>query len=311
MDDLINKGNRHFIDGKIQLALDLYNQYNVENKPTAETYMKIGHCYKSLLDLETAVEFYQKSVKLQPDSYETLYNYGDTYIQLGQLENAIDILDKAIEVTEKKGGPVLKFAKAKRNEALSALLNRKGANLLYENRLEEAYETFLQAIELNSLDKSNYFKVGVIFLRQGNFESSIDWFKKALKIDPNDIKCYFNIGTIYLKNTWYQQAINLYLKALELNLEGKESNVIKMNLEAAQIGLEDAKIEFIEFLSSKKRPNNNEYYTRLANNVCDEKIATVDIIYLESGKLEIGAYGDKSKYLILENDGILEIKKVL
>ena len=55
-------------------------------------------CYKLLNDNEHAIEYYQKTLKLDPAFLHSIRNLADIYIELGQQKEAMELIQQALKI---------------------------------------------------------------------------------------------------------------------------------------------------------------------------------------------------------------------
>ncbi len=91
-----------------------------------------------------------------------------------------------------------------------------GANLLLENKYEEAEKVYRQVIELKPDHPWINCNLGRSLLNQGKFEAAIPYLQKAIELDNNIAEAYSNLGNAYTKQNSLQEAVNAYQKAIEL-----------------------------------------------------------------------------------------------
>jgi tetratricopeptide (TPR) repeat protein len=296
------QGDTLFEEGKTKDALDCYFDVLFKSEPNAEVFMKIGHCNKVMGDDENALEYYQKSLDLDPENLECLFNAGESHINLNHQEEGIELMEKVIELAAKTGGNIGKIALQKKQLAQGVLKNRLGGALLKEGDLEGAHEAFLEAIELYPQDQRNYANIGVIYLKQGDTEQGIEWFTKAIEVNPDYVRGYFNLGTLMIQMGRYQQAANLFSKALEIEPDGRDSEDLRTNLGVAEENKAAYMEELISILSGSQISMNQERITELINGIVEETITSADIVFLDNGKMKCIAYGANKNYEVLFND---------
>lgn len=91
-------------------------------------------------DLKTAIELYQKALKIIPEFPEAEYQLGIAYFALNQTEMAEDAFRRAIELREEWSLPMASL----------------GAILVQKNEFEEADKILTKAIELDEMNSSAY-----------------------------------------------------------------------------------------------------------------------------------------------------------
>ena len=55
-------------------------------------------CYKQLNNNEKAIEYYQKTLKLDPSFIHSLRNLADIYIELNKQDEAKDLIQRALKI---------------------------------------------------------------------------------------------------------------------------------------------------------------------------------------------------------------------
>jgi serine phosphatase RsbU (regulator of sigma subunit) len=168
---------------------ELQNSKNVILKDAykrflASTYNNSGFYFQSISELDSAILYFEKSLKLQleiknNDGASSLYNnIGYIYKQLAKYDLAIDFFNKSLKIKEK-------------------INDKKG-----------------QAMSL--------INIGSIYFHQGNYPLALNYFFNSLKIQEeiddkqgaaNSIN---NIANIYEKQKEYSMAIEYYNKSLNL-----------------------------------------------------------------------------------------------
>jgi tetratricopeptide (TPR) repeat protein len=298
-------------NGNIDKALQNYYDALFAMEPTAELFKKIAHCNKILGDNENAIEYYQKSLDIEKDNLEVLYNCGEAFQLNNQLDEAINFYNKVIEIATKTGGKIAEMSLQKKKEAQSTLLNRKGGAFMKDQNFDEAKQCFLDAIELNPKDRRNYMNIGVIYLKQGDTDQAIEWMKKTIAIDPKYIRCYFNLGTIYYNKNWYKKAMDIFEKALLLAPEDPDCSDIRKTLLVAQNEFENSQNELLKILEGDQFQISTENIALIAASMTGEDINSVDIVVQNNGKYQIIGYSNEKKFKLASDNGKLSINEIL
>ncbi len=233
-------------------------------EPSAELYKNIGHCNKYLKNDENAIEYYKKSLEIAPDNLEVIFNLAETLKDLTQLQEALEYYKKISENPKFKKTYIGKISKQKQNEIQSTLISRNAAQLLKEEKFEEALQAFSQALKLNPKDRRNYLNISVVYLKQGNIVDAILWMQKTIETDPYYIRAYFNLGTIYFQMKRFKKAINIYEKAINIAPNDPECNDIKQNLELALENYHETLNEILQFANAEKNINLFRNHNRIS-----------------------------------------------
>jgi len=110
-------------------------------------------------------------------------------------------------------------------------LNREGAALVNQGKMEEASGAFQKAVELDANDPVPRLNLAYTYDRQGRTEEAIAEYRKAIELDPSNLLAYNNLGVLYDKAGKYDEAIGEFQRALEM--DPSDANALK-NLDNAK-----------------------------------------------------------------------------
>jgi len=303
-------GDKLLAQGDAENALQKFLDALFQETPTAELFKKIGHCNKIMGENENAIEYYDKSLELEPENIEVLFNKAEALQLINNLEDAIFLYSQVIETAKETGGNIIELAERKRSEAQSVLCNRAGGLLMKEGNFEEARQEFLNAIELNPNDRRNYMNIGVIHLKQGDIDQAIEWMEKTIEIDNGYIRCYYNLGTIYLKKGWYKHAIDIFEKALQIAPDDVDAEDINTNLQNAIENLKDAESRLLEMVGAEVMNISLDEIASLATSVIGDEILSVDSVIQNDGKYRFIAYSQNAVFNINSKNNKLDIEEI-
>lgn len=189
---------------------------------------------------DDAIEYYQKAIKLNPDSEwtsivchalgaiyaeikenyqaaEATFNAGmildpnniDIQLSLGDLFMVQNDLDKAIKV----------YCDAISADPLNFLSYAKTGLALWEkDYLEESVVAFHKSIELNPNFEIAQNNLGVVYLDgYGDPKASIEYFRNAVDINPNYTLAYYNLARAYQAVGDKSHAAEYYQMTMDLN----------------------------------------------------------------------------------------------
>lgn len=164
------------------------------NLLTAAFYIQYGAALASHGDQAQAREYFQKALRLQPDSPEVWTDVAATWLELNQTEEALAVLAEA----DKKFPP--SFVRA----YLFGSAHRQRKNY------PEALRHFLEAEriarerETNHLTHLFYFELGATAERSGDFKRAEQFLEKCLRLKPD-----FPDAQNYLGYMWADRGENL------------------------------------------------------------------------------------------------------
>ena len=218
-------------------AFKLAEELNPEN-PYYNNSLAYAYVKAELYD--DAIEYYQKAIKLNPDSEwtsivchalgaiyseikenyeaaEATFNAGmvldpnnvDIQLSLGDLFMAQNDLDKAIKT----------YCDAIAVDPLNYMTYAKAGLALWEkDYLEESIVAFHKSIELNAEFEISQNNLGVVYLDGiGDPKASLEYFKAAIDLNPNYTLAYFNLARAYQAMGEKSSAAQYYQMTLDLN----------------------------------------------------------------------------------------------
>jgi tetratricopeptide (TPR) repeat protein len=218
-------------------AFKLAEELNPENPYYCNS---LAYAYVKAELYDDAIEYYQRAIKLNPDSEwtsivchalgaiyaeikdnyeaaEATFNAGmvldpnnvDIQLSLGDLYMAENDIDKAIKT----------YCDAIAVDPTNYLTYAKTGLALWEkDYLEESVVAFHKSIELNPDFEIAQNNLGVVYLDgYGDPKESVDYFRTAININPNYTLAYFNLARAYQAIGDKALAAEYYQMTLDLN----------------------------------------------------------------------------------------------
>ena len=154
-------------------------------------------CFK-IRDLPRSVRYYEDAARIDPHDPLAHYNLGCAYIELGDLTKAegswktaiqreglgletsgvMNAVDDPLKVQVQVVVDPVSFPAA---VALGQLYSKQG-------RRDEAYQTFVKAIQVKPKNPQPYFEAGRILLESGDIPKAKEFFDKYLALGGEDAK---------------------------------------------------------------------------------------------------------------------------
>ena len=152
------------------------------------------------LDMEAAIDAYDKAIQLKPDFAEAYNNRGNAKSSLGRHDEAIVDHDKAIQFKPD-------FAKAydNRGNAKSSL-----------GRHDEAIADHDKAINIDPTYAAAYSNRGIAKTEVGRYDEAIADYGKAIQLKPDFAEAYNNRGNAKSSLGRHDEAIADYDEAIQL-----------------------------------------------------------------------------------------------
>ncbi len=233
--DIASAKEENRLDDLVQVL-----EERAHTRGSAPDWHDLASCYANLNNFESAIECYDKALKVDPRNVLVWSHKGFALSSLGRNEAAIGCYDKAIEID-----PRYTFAWCLKGAALGDLGRHqaaidsydkaleidprypfawyiKGLTLKKLDRLEAAIDCFDTAVEINPQDKIAWNDKGNALDKLGRYEAAVDCFDRALKIDPGYIYARINKGLTLRRLGKDEAARECFDRAQELESSDRE-----------------------------------------------------------------------------------------
>lgn len=164
-------------------------------------YSSLGAAYGKMGNLDLAINYFQKALRLDPDLGQTYDSIGYTLYQQGKYQEAVNYINTGLKM--KPNDPNMTFH-------LASVLKAQG-------KYDQAMDQFLKVIQLTPYDIDAYYNLGIIQYKLDRIENAESSFQKAISIDPSDTQTHQMLGKLYLRQREYQKAVNQFNYILKLN----------------------------------------------------------------------------------------------
>lgn len=161
----------------------------------------IGTSYVQAGDIEKAVIYFEKSLKVNPENELALYDLGFFSDQEGYYQKSIEYYNRYLDIDPFN---------------FSIWFNL-GISYNKSGNFEKAIEAYEFALALNDEFDQSLFNIGNAYANAGKYHEAIEKYHEYLKLDAenDDAMCY--IGECYLNLEEHSRAEEYYRKAVELN----------------------------------------------------------------------------------------------
>lgn len=150
---------------------------------------------------QTAIEYYQMTLKLQPTHFNALHNLILIKQKLGQLDDVVKLY---------------KIMLHHENSDVFEVCVELGNVLYYGMKnLKEAYIYYKKAANMNNTVDINLF-IGNLLIEMKRNDDALVYFNKAIELDPQCVIAHTNMGAIYKGDEKFIDAINVYEKILKI-----------------------------------------------------------------------------------------------
>ncbi len=198
------------------------------NPMDSTTYMLMGEGYARAGIYKTAIDYYQKALKLNPVSRltkrglaQSYNNYGVTLRNSKKWDDAIAAYHKALEIQ-----PAFHIARTNLSDAFW----QKANTLRNTGQLDEAIKAYLELQKLQPKDTQISSLLGELYLKKRNYSAAVTEFHKVYLANPDAPQARHNLIASYHQSAQhlidrkdFGSAIELLQKALVI--APNESNI--------------------------------------------------------------------------------------
>jgi len=245
-----------------------------DNNPTdAFAQYKYGFHLHSLKRLDEALEYYKKTIALDPKFVDAYLNMAVIYKEKNQPSDAVSALQCGLKLAPKN----------QKLKDLLASLTSETVTTRYQNALkkhnqkkyDEAIKEYLSIIQISEPDADLYVNLGAAYQASKKLNEAANAYIKATQIDSKNSTAFYYLGTVYSAQGKNQDASKAYQKALVLDPANDD---IRQALTSSNQALKDGALQkgineynkgkyteaLLTFntLSMKDQNNGNIYYYR-------------------------------------------------
>lgn len=195
----------------------------------------LGNVLKNAGEADRAVEHFNKSLELKPNSPEIHNNLGTLLDNLGRSDEAIEHYRKALKLKPnfsqahynlatslakqgKTDEAVIEFREALRGRPENVdILNNIAFALAEQGKFGEASDYYKKALEIEPDNVVVHGRLGLVLASLGRLDEAIREFRIVLSARPDDAEMHFNLGVLLEQQGKLAEAIKHYRTALQIN----------------------------------------------------------------------------------------------
>ena len=232
---------KFFEEKKYEKAEEIYKKIlklNPENYPVLIQY---GTLLRERKEIEEAIKIFQRAIILNPEFVHAHFNIGTIYYEKKDFKKAEEKFLKLLELIPTFSEPYYYLIRI----------------YLIKNDLNSAENILKKAEENINKDANFYFFEGLFWAQKEDFKKAILLFEKTIEMEPSYFDAKFNLAQSYYKIGKVQEALKFYEDSLKLNPNFAQIYLIIGSIYLNDLeDLEKAKEYFHIFLS--KFPNHPE-----------------------------------------------------
>lgn len=205
------------LEAALEKCGDDKNKISID-KNKAIVYDMLAEIYAYYENENTAIHYYYKALKIEPNSNRLMNNLGGYLFDIKSYKLAIYYLEKAIEIKPKHA-----FANWTLGLLYSDLEEYEKA-LKYINIAFEREETIIERSSVDIVDRDIRTTRGLLYHKLGDSKKGIVDLTDALEINKNNSYAMKNLGIIYLDLNEKDKACKLFQRAKELHYKEVHDN---------------------------------------------------------------------------------------
>ncbi|MFQ5814583.1 MAG: tetratricopeptide repeat protein, partial [Anaerolineae bacterium] len=178
-------------------------------------YRGIAFAYQRLGNMQRAIEYYKKAVRLQINPM-ILYSIGTAFEKIGNDREAIHYLERALDwdprLTQVYPPLIRAYRRVGRTDRLqqleaahrAALVQgqaeghfRKGVKFYLEGKYRKAITEFQASLEINPRNTTAHSNLGYLYYDIGLLDKAFAEQKRALEVDPEFANAHYGLALIY------------------------------------------------------------------------------------------------------------------
>jgi tetratricopeptide (TPR) repeat protein len=196
--------------GKYDSAIVYFNKAIMQDNKEPVFFRNIGNVYYNSKQYLEAIENYEHSNSMLPDSTKEYFNLALSYAYLDDFKKAEDIYKESL-------------IKEKGIANLYLSYYNLGWTLDKQKKLNEALYWYAKAVKAKPTYLNGLNNLAYAYDRLAKKDSAVYWYKQALKVDPAFTKALYNLAFLY--NDIYKYDSSLYYYRLLLPLAPNDATV--------------------------------------------------------------------------------------
>lgn len=191
----------------------------VSGKDLAAEYYNLANGYLVLKRYAEAIQFYERSLQLDPEQAKSTYNLALAYLESGKAARACELIEGLLQ-------------KDSNNTGLMAFL----AYARYlEGKDDEAISLYKKILEVQSEDRTALYNLALVYWKKKDLISARLWLDRLLKRNPSDAEALFAYGSLLSEEAKQSEAVEYFKQYLQLKPQAEAGYLA---LARAYIGLE-------------------------------------------------------------------------
>ena len=192
---------KYFKSEEYEKAAEEFLKVLEEDKNNPNILNNIGLCYSKLAKDDLAIEYFIKTLSINPKSVQTYINLSDVYFRNKNIIDAINLLENGVTLMPKE-------------IALKHYLSR---FYLEDCRYDLAMDQLFEILDIDENNTDAYWDLGNIQFELGDYDSAVENYENVLEKITDNAVLYYQTAIAYEANDNIDKAISNHLKAISAN----------------------------------------------------------------------------------------------
>jgi len=181
-------------------------RWRVEHHPSSAAFDAWARLlYQKPGKVQDAIEFYQKSLKVDPHDQEAYMALGTIYKDLGRSQEAIAIFNRALA-----NFPDDEKVMARVIEIYNTVPDTDPRSSVYREKREEVLAAYEQWARRKKYGAVDFFNLGFLYEQVGGREEAVRFYRKALELKSDYDKPLYRLAGLYRQAGDLKVALALY-----------------------------------------------------------------------------------------------------
>jgi predicted TPR repeat methyltransferase len=175
---LLRRAHRSHREGRLQEAIQAYEQFLGKVPKHAETMGNLGLLYHSRGEPKQAVQLYEQALALDPQLWHLYYFLGNGFHEQSLYKQAAEAYQQALVGGADKTATLLQL----------------GKTYIAAEQPEKGQECFEKILKLRPADDQAAYQLGLLFFQQEHYEQAVLHFSSVLSAQPDNADVCFNLA---------------------------------------------------------------------------------------------------------------------
>lgn len=176
-------------------GLEVYFDYLSIKKDDPNVYYYIGECYENLSEFEKSLDFYNKTLTIEPKYADALLGIAYVHLELNNIDICLENVIKALEIDNENSEYWYLYAKVQTNKS----------------NYEEAIKGFKKATKIEAFDEEIWLEYSGLFYIKDEIDEAIKILNEARTYCPESADIAYSLASLFSK----ANAVNSMYSTLE------------------------------------------------------------------------------------------------